>query len=111
MVRVHVAYHHPVVRESLAASLIGAGLNVVGRRSGADSIDEIARTRPEVVLLSEPGLGKAADLISRYRTVTPGIKVVLLGGGSGDSLSGADAEVDASEGIPAIVQAILGVAG
>lgn len=112
MIRVHIAYHHPVVRESLAESLARAGLRVVGRRCGADGVDEAARSRPQVVVLSEPSLETATELIVRYREAVPGVKVVLLGGGSGESgsLSGADAEVDASDGVPAIVQAIRAMA-
>jgi DNA-binding NarL/FixJ family response regulator len=113
MIRVHVAYHHPVVRETLASLLADiVGVKVVGRRSGADGVDEVSRSRPHVVLLSEPGLDTATNLIARYRTAAPGIKIVLLGGGSGESgdLSGADVEVDVAEGVPAIVQAIRAVA-
>lgn len=109
MIRVYVAYHHPVIRESLANALArDAAIQVVGRRSGKDGLADVARLRPDVLVLSEPGSESAADLVTRYRDAAPGIKIVLLDSGANNG-SGADVEL-ASEGTACIVQAAKSVA-
>ena len=114
MIRIHIAYHHPVVREAIANALAREpDLQVIGRgRAGEEGADDVARGSPAVVVLSQPWGDDIAALVSRYRVASGGAKVVLLcsvGQRGERPESGADAELDVADGTDAIAAAVRAV--
>lgn len=115
MIRVHVAYHQELPRELICGALAREpDFDVVGCTcAGADGAAEVERTKPSVVLLSQPWHEEAATWVARYRAAAAvGAKIVLLCGlGLKDSamVSGADAAVPAGDGTMAILAAVRSV--
>ncbi len=80
-VRVHLADDHTMFREGLESILSSRGdIEVVGRSStGEDAVSEVARGRPDVVIMEiDHDLNTAKRVLLRMRSASPDSKIVVL---------------------------------
>lgn len=112
MIRVHVVGEGVFVQELVAGSLRREpGLAVVGDSAGGDGI--ASDSRPDVLALCL-GWREIPDVVRACQQAAPGAKVVLMLVGATPDVArdvGADAAVDAREGMAALAAAIRPVAG
>jgi DNA-binding NarL/FixJ family response regulator len=78
--RLYLVEDHAVVREGLRMLLQAAGMQVVGAAASAtEAIPELARTRPDVVLLDvDLGDEDGIELLPRIRDAAPHARVLVL---------------------------------
>ena len=117
MPRVHIALDEPLLRSAVSESLrLHPGIEVIDAvESDYVSDPEIAAAlRPDAVVLSELGRDDPAERVADYRNAAPGAKLVLLllSGRAVDLVAnaGADATVDAGDGLDELAAAIRAVA-
>ena len=112
MISVQIAMNGELVRDALAESLRQAGgIDVRAETADGDAGADFARrSRSDVVVLGEPPWGTHARWVAAYREAAPASKVVLLLIGSLavdlDGDAGADAVVEAGDGLAELAAAI-----
>lgn len=116
-IRVVIGDDHELIRISLAAVLIAAGMDVAGSGAdGAETIAAVERLRPDVVVmdLSMPDMS-GAEATRRILAIAPSTKVVALTGlASGPETdaaleAGAQALVFKDDGADRVIAAIRGL--
>ena len=115
MIRVHVALDARLLREAIGDSLRRAESLIVVSLSaeGAEGTAAVQETRPDVVVFALPRSEEPSAWVTAYREAAPGTRVILLAfSRRTDEFSGcgADAVVDAGDGVDELIAAIHAVA-
>jgi two-component system nitrate/nitrite response regulator NarP len=87
MTSILIADDHPMIGQALEMLLRGTSYQIVGRaRSGEETLDQVERLRPDIVLLDVNMPGKSGiDVLRRIRRDGPRRRVILLTAGMDDA--------------------------
>jgi two-component system nitrate/nitrite response regulator NarL len=87
MTTILIADDHPMIAQALEMLLRGTDYRLVGRaRNGEDTLDQVKRLSPDILLLDVNMPGKSGvDVLRRIRRDDPGRRVILLTAGMEDA--------------------------
>jgi two-component system nitrate/nitrite response regulator NarP len=87
MTSILIADDHPMIGQALEMLLRGTSYQLVGRaRNGEDTLDQVERLRPDILLLDVNMPGKSGiDILRRLRRDDPHRRVILLTAGMDDA--------------------------
>jgi two-component system nitrate/nitrite response regulator NarP len=87
MTTILIADDHPMIAQALEMLLRGTSYELVGRaRHGDETLDQVQRVRPDILLLDVNMPGKSGiDILRRIRRDDPGRRVILLTAGMDDA--------------------------
>lgn len=87
MTSILIADDHPMIGQALEMLLRGTSYQLVGRaRNGEDTLDQVQRLRPDILLLDVNMPGKSGiDILRRLRRDDPHRRVILLTAGMDDA--------------------------
>jgi two-component system nitrate/nitrite response regulator NarP len=87
MTSILIADDHPMIGQALEMLLRGTSYQLVGRaRNGEDTLDQVQRLKPDILLLDVNMPGKSGiDILRRLRRDDPSRRVILLTAGMDDA--------------------------
>jgi two-component system nitrate/nitrite response regulator NarP len=87
MTSILIADDHPMIGQALEMLLRGTSYQLVGRvRNGNDTLDQVQRLKPDILLLDVNMPGKSGiDILRRIRRDGPRRRVILLTAGMDDA--------------------------
>jgi two-component system nitrate/nitrite response regulator NarP len=87
MTSILIADDHPMIGQALEMLLRGTTYELVGRvRNGEDTLDQVQRLKPDILLLDVNMPGKSGiDILRRIRRADPRRRVILLTAGMDDA--------------------------